>query len=147
MNDFVEDKTSTINVRVYVSSDVSISSDTGYFNKFWKARYITLKNFPKDGTLADAVNSINGALKDYPNSTFKLSSIRKRTVWRLADDYEDVIFTLPDITPIFDNTYETSGTLFNLQDLQPVFSNSYTPSENKFSLADVELVFNTPYFE
>ena len=145
--DFIEDETSTLNVRVYVSTDTSISADNVYFNKFFKARYITVKNFPKDGTLDDAVAAINNVLKDYPNSYFDPKTIKKRTVWRLPDGTLVIVeFFDEDVSPIFNGTYELGGTKFSAADLTPIFNASYQLSgRNKFTNSDLAPIFAGTY--
>lgn len=145
--DFIEDETSTLNVRVYVSTDTTISADNVYFNKFWKARYITVKNFPKDGSLDDAVSAINDVLKDYPNSYFDPKTIRKRTVWRLPDGTLVIVeFFDEDVAPIFNGSYELGGTKFSAADLTPIFNGTYQLSgRNKFTSSDLAPIFAGTY--
>lgn len=145
--DFIEDDTSTLNVRVYVSTDTAIAADNVDFHKFYKARYITVKNFPKDGTLDDAVAAINNVLKDYPNSYFDPNSIKKRTVWRLPDGTLVIVeFFDEDVSPIFNGSYQLSGTKFSAADLTPIFNGSYQLSNrNKFTAADLTPIFNGTY--
>ena len=141
MAEFIKPPTSTLKVKVDLDADEMLVQDDKLPSG--KQCTITIRGFKRDGTLDEANVVFDKVLGDIAGTSYDSISATKSVTESIGEPaYTFAHFTMADLVPIFNGTYELSGKLFTMADLDAIFNDSRQLSGSLFSTDDIDAIFN-----
>ena len=137
-------KISTVKVKVDLNDEGFIARE-GENKKGSKLQKI--KGLKINGDIEDATLLFRKIFSDIGGANFDTSTSKREIAYtvdkpRYSDIYTEVDFTDTDIAPIFDGTYQTSGTINWVPVIDSIFAGSYDIGTSIFTASDFDEMFS-----